>query len=332
MNAANVARLDPAASSADSAGSAGSAKRKIIIDCDPGIDDALAIFMALASDKLDVLGITTVAGNVNIDHVTRNALSLVSLTGKKVPVCRGATGPFLSSRKEGAHVHGENGVGDVVLPVPTFREDPRTATSFIREMAEAYPGELDLVTIGPLTNIAAALAMYSGLAKKTGRIIMMGGAAGFGNVTPAAEFNIYADPHAAAAVFQSGIPIDMYGLDVTNRALITKEEMSALRATGKAIPVLCCDMLGTYADFYKSVGFSGLALHDPFALACAIDESLAEYGEHFVTVETLGELTRGKTVVDIFGVSGKKPNTRVAVDLDRERFITLMSDLLSSYE
>lgn len=323
MTAANAARLDSAADSA---------KRKIIIDCDPGIDDALAIFMALASDKLDVLGITTVAGNVNIDHVTRNALSLVSLTGKKVPVCRGATGPFLSSRKEGAHVHGENGVGDVALPVPTFDEDPRPATSFIREMAEAYPGELDLVTIGPLTNIAAALAMYSGLVKKIGRIIMMGGAAGFGNVTPAAEFNIYADPHAAAAVFQSGIPIDMYGLDVTNRALITKEEVSALRATGKAIPVLCCDMLRTYADFYKSVGFSGLALHDPFALACAIDDSLAEYGEHFVTVETLGELTRGKTVVDIFGVSGKKPNTRVAVDLDRERFIALMSDLLSSYE
>ena len=326
MTAANTRGLDPAADPASSA------KRKIIIDCDPGIDDALAIFMALASDKLDVLGITTVAGNVNIDHVTRNALSLVSMTGKKVPVCRGAAGPFLSSRKDGARVHGENGVGDVTLPVPAFEEDSRPATVFIREMADAHPGELDLVVIGPLTNIAAVLAMYSGLAKKISRIIMMGGAAGFGNVTPAAEFNIYADPHAAAAVFQSGIPIDMYGLDVTNRALITEEEMAALRATGKAIPVLCCDMLGTYADFYESIGFSGLALHDPFAMACAIDDSLAGYGEYFVAVETLGELTRGKTVVDTFGVSGKKPNTRVAVDLDRERFIALMSDLLGSYE
>lgn len=326
MTAANARGLDPAADPASSA------KRKIIIDCDPGIDDALAIFMALASDKLDVLGITTVAGNVNIDHVTRNALSLVSMTGKQIPVCRGATGPFLSTRKDGARVHGENGVGDVTLQVPAFEEDPRPATTFIREMADAHPGDLDLVVIGPLTNIAAVLAMHSGLAKKIRRIIMMGGAAGFGNVTPAAEFNIYADPHAAAAVFQSGIPIDMYGLDVTNRALITKEEMADLRATGKAIPVLCCDMLGTYADFYESIGFSGLALHDPFAMACAIDESLAVFGEYFVAVETQGELTRGKTVVDTLGVSGKKPNTRVAIDLDREGFIAMMSDLLTSYE
>ena len=307
-------------------------KRKIIIDCDPGIDDALAIFMALASDRLEVLGITTVAGNVNLNHVTRNALGLVSLIGKQIPVCRGASGPFLSSRKEGGHVHGENGIGDVSLPEPSFGEDPRRAMEFIREMADACDGELEMVTIGPLTNMAAALAAYPDLPKKVKRIIMMGGAAGFGNVTPAAEFNIYADPHAAAAVFQSGIPIDMYGLDVTNRALITEDEIADLRATGKKIPILCCDMLRSYADFYESVGFSGLALHDPFVLACAIDESLAEFKECHVVVETQGVLTRGKTVTDIFGVTGKTPNTRVAVELDRERFVALMSELLCSYE
>jgi len=308
-------------------------KRKIIIDCDPGIDDALAIFMALASDRLDVLGITTVAGNVGIDHVTRNALSLVSLTGKKLPVCRGASGPFLTKREEGgARVHGENGVGDVPLPQPSFDEDSRSAAEFINEMAGKYEGKLELVVIGPLTNIATALGQYPDLAEKIRRLIMMGGAAGFGNVTPAAEFNIYADSHAAAAVFQAGIPIDMYGLDVTNRALISEDEMVTLRASGKTIPILCCDMLKTYADFYESVGFSGLALHDPFAMACAIDESLAEYRECYVEVETQGELTRGKTVVDILGVTGKKPNTRVALELDRGRFIDLMSDLLCSYE
>ncbi len=307
-------------------------KRKIIIDCDPGIDDALAIFMALASDRLDVLGITTVAGNVSIDHVTRNALSLVSLAGKTLPVCRGASGPFIIKReKGGARVHGENGVGDVPLPPPAFGEDSRSAADFIHEMADEHEGELDLVVIGPLTNVATALGRYSGLTKKIRRIIMMGGAAGFGNVTPAAEFNIYADFHAAAAVFQAGIPIDMYGLDVTNRALISEDEMATLRATGKTIPILCCDMLKTYADFYESVGFSGLALHDPFAMACAIDESLAEYRECYVEVETQGTLTRGKTVVDILGVTGQNPNARVAVDLDRGRFIKLMSDLLVSY-
>ena len=307
-------------------------RRKVIIDCDPGIDDALAVFMALASNKLEVLGITTVAGNVGIDHVTRNALSLATLAGRQVPVCRGASGPFLIQRKEGAHVHGRNGVGDVVLPEPAFEADPRRAADFINETAEELNGELELVTIGPLTNIAGALAMYPGLAEKIGRIIMMGGAAGFGNITPAAEFNIYADPHAAAAVFQSGIPIDMYGLDVTNRALIREEEIAALRATGKTIPVACCDMLLTYADFYKSVGFSGLALHDPFALACLIDESLAELKDCHVEIETQGTLTRGKTVVDIFGVTGNKPNCRVAIDLNRDGFITMMTELLCSYE
>jgi len=308
-------------------------KRKIIIDCDPGIDDALAIFMALASENLEVLGITTVAGNVGIDRVTENALSLVSMAGFKIPVCRGASDPLVIKReKGGVRVHGENGVGDVPLPAPSFREDPRTAAVFIHEMALANEGELELVVIGPLTNIAIALGMYPDLPGKIKGLIMMGGAAGFGNVTPAAEFNIYADPHAAAAVFQAGIPIDMYGLDVTNRALITEDEMAVLRATEKAIPVICCDMLKTYADFYESVGFSGLALHDPFAMACAIDENLAEFRECHVEVEIQGELTRGKTVVDILGVTGKKPNARVAVELDRRGFIQLMSDLLVSYE
>ena len=306
-------------------------KRNIIIDCDPGIDDALAIFMALSSKQLNVLGITTVAGNVNIDLVTQNALSLVSVAGRRLPVCRGASGPLLGSRHEGGHVHGKNGVGDVVLPEPSFGEDARSAAEFIQESAAAYSGNLDLVTIGPLTNIASVLSMYPAVSRHIRRVIMMGGAAGMGNVTPAAEFNIYADPHAAAAVFQSGIPIDMYGLDVTNRAFITEEEVAALMATGKTIPTLCCDMLRCYTDFYKSVGYPALALHDPFAMACAIDENLAERKECHVAVETRGEITLGKTTVDLLGVTGKSAQTRVALELNREGFISLMSNLLCSY-
>ena len=306
--------------------------RKIIIDCDPGIDDALAIFMALASDKLEVLGITTVAGNVNIDNVTNNARSLVTMAGADVPVCRGAAGPFVVERKEGGHVHGATGVGEAKLPDPAFPEDHRTPAAFIKEKAEELNGELELVTIGPLTNIAGALHMYPDLASKIKGIIMMGGAAGFGNITPAAEFNIYADPHSAAAVFQSGIPIDMYGLDVTNEALITADEVAILRATGKPVALACCDMLKTYADFYESVGFSGLALHDPFALAGAIDESLVTFEKRYVAVEIQGELTRGKTVVDVFGTTGKTPNTRVAVGLKREGFIRLLTELICSYD
>ena len=306
--------------------------RNIIIDCDPGIDDALAIFMALSSSRLNVLGITTVAGNVNIDLVTRNALSLLSVAGRRLPVCRGASGPFLGARREGGHVHGENGLGGIELPEPIFGENARSATDFIKESAEAYSGNLDLVAIGPLTNIASVLTMYPALTRHVRRITMMGGSAGSGNVSPAAEFNIFADPHAAAAVFQSGIPIDMYGLNVTNRAYITDEEVDALRATGKTVPLLCCSMLRCYADFYRSVGRSGLALHDPFAMACVIDESLAERKECHVAVETHGKITRGKTVVDFLGVTGKPAQTRVAMELNREGFIRLMSSLLCAYQ
>lgn len=307
--------------------------RKIVIDCDPGIDDALAIFMALASDRLEVMGITTVAGNVSIDNVTRNARSLVTMAGAagKIPVCRGASGPFLTERRDGGHVHGADGVGNVTLPEPTFDEDSRGAAEFIKETADTLGGELELVTIGPLTNIAEALHQYPDLAGKIKGIVMMGGAAGFGNCTPAAEFNIYADAHAAAAVFQSGIPIDMYGLDVTNRALITNEERVSLRPVGKAVSAVCCDMLKAYADFYESVGFSGLALHDPFAVAGAIDETLVTFENRYVAVETQGTLTRGKTVVDVYGTTGRDFNTRVAVDLNREGFISLLSELLSYY-
>lgn len=308
-------------------------KKKVIIDCDPGIDDALAIFMALASEKLDVLGITTVAGNVGIDFVTRNARSLVTLAGKELPVCRGASGPFIAERRDGGHVHGADGVGGVALPEPAFPEDPRSAPEFIRQCAEQYGSDgLELITIGPLTNIASALHMYPSLAGKVQRISMMGGAAGMGNATPAAEFNIYADPHAAAAVFQSGIPIDMYGLDVTNRALITAEERAVLRKTGRPVALACSSMLESYADFYTSMGYSGMCLHDPFTVAGVIDESLVEFKSCYVDVEIQGALTRGKTVVDVFGTTGRKANTRVGMDLNREGFIRLLTELICRYE
>jgi len=308
-------------------------KEKIIIDCDPGIDDALAIFMALASGKVEVTGITTVAGNVGIENVTGNALSLVSFAGRKdIPVAKGFSGPFMVKRKDGAIVHGKSGLGNALLPDPVSEPVELEAAEFIYKKAKEEKGNLVLVTIGPLTNIAAALSMYPSLPSLIKRIVMMGGSAGIGNITPAAEFNIYADPHAAAAVFQSGIPIEMYGLDVTNRAVITAEEIKILKDSKRKVALQCVNMLNSYMDFYQSMGYEGLALHDPFAMAALIDSSIAERKDWFVAVETDGKFTRGKTVVDTYGVSGEKPNASVAYNLDRDKFISLLMELLLSYE
>lgn len=305
-------------------------KRKIIIDCDPGIDDALAIFMALASDELEVLGITTVAGNVNVAQVSANALSLVSLCGKKIPVCRGAAEPLIHTRNEGTRVHGANGVGDVGLPEPDFAEDSRLAIDFLREMLEINKNDLDIVAIGPLTNIAGVLLAFPDLAQSIRSIILMGGAVGLGNVTPAAEFNIFADPHAAAIVFRSSVPIIMYPLDVTNRASIGEPQMAELRDMKGEIPRLCYRMLARYADFYRGRGLVEIALHDPFAMACVIKENLATYKEYNVKVETSAGLTRGKTIADVGGITGNRANAKVAVDLDKEAFVSLMFELLAS--
>jgi len=305
-------------------------KRKIIIDCDPGIDDALAIFMALASDELEVLGITTVAGNVDVAQVSANALSLVSLCGKKIPVCRGAAEPLVLSRSEAARVHGADGVGNVRLPEPDFGEDSRLAVDFIREMLEANKNHLDIVAIGPLTNIAGILLAFPNLARSIRSIILMGGAVGLGNITPAAEFNIFADPHAAAVVFRSSVPIIMYPLDVTSRASIGESQMAELRDMGGEIPKLCYRMLARYADFYRGRGLAEVALHDPLAMACVIKENLAIYKEYYIEVETSAGLTRGKTIADVGGVSGNRANAKVAVDLNKEGFVSLMFELLAS--
>jgi len=305
-------------------------KRKIIIDCDPGIDDALAIFMALASDELEVLGITTVAGNVGVAQVSANALSLVSLCGRKIPVCRGAAKPLIHTRREATRVHGANGLGDLRLPEPDFEEDSRLAIDFIRETLEVNKNNLDIVAIGPLTNIAGVLLAFPESARNIRSIVLMGGALGFGNVTPVAEFNIFTDPHAAAVVFRSGVRIKLYPLDVTNKATIGEKRMTELRSMGGEISRLCHRMLASYADFHRGRGLAEIALHDPFAMACVIDENLASYKEYHVDVETSGGLTRGKTIADVNGVTGNKANAEVAVDLDKEGFVSLLFKLLAS--
>jgi inosine-uridine nucleoside N-ribohydrolase len=238
-------------------------KHTIIIDCDPGIDDALAIMMALAApDELDIAGITTVGGNVGVAETTRNALALAALSGRRVPVARGADHPLVVEKSRAVSVHGADGLGGVKLPEPAWAVEEASAWEFIRDAADRLDGRLELVAIGPLTNVAIALAAYPRLARTIRAIHMMGGSAGLGNVTPAAEFNTYVDPHAAAAVFQSGIPIVMYGLDVTSRAALTAPGLEELRRIGGRVLTPICSMLDHYMAAYRKFGRDTLALPD----------------------------------------------------------------------
>ena len=307
-------------------------KRRILIDCDPGIDDALAILMALAAPELDVVGITSVGGNVGIGATTRNALALATLAGRRVPVARGADLALVAEKRRAESVHGADGLGGVSLPAPAYAEEKASAWDFIRDKAAEFPGELEIVAIGPLTNVALALSAYPETRKRIKAIHLMGGAIGFGNATPAAEFNIVADPHAAAAVFQSGVPVTMFGLDVTNRAALTEAGLAELRAVGGRVLSPCCAMLDHYLAAYRSFGRDALALHDPLVVAWLIDPSLVETKDYRVDVETDGRYTTGKTVVDVHAVSKRPPNAAVGVELDAGRFIALMTRLLRSYD
>jgi pyrimidine-specific ribonucleoside hydrolase len=306
--------------------------RNILIDTDPGIDDSLAILMAFASDALKVKGITTVAGNVDIDAVTRNALSLAAMAGSDAPVAAGAEGPLITKRLAASHVHGEDGKGGVALPSPRRERDGRRAFELIRDIAVECRGSLDLVCLGPLTNVALALSAFPYLRKGAiGRIFLMGGSAGPGNATAAAEFNIYADPYAAACVFQAGIPITMCGLDVTNSATLDQADIDGLRRGGGRIAGLCCDMLEYYLAYYRSLGYASLMLHDAVAVAATIDPRVVTTRACHVDVETDGEYTTGKTAVDVLGVSHREPNADVAFNLDHGIFIDLVRRLIGTY-
>ena len=308
-------------------------KHTIIIDCDPGIDDALAIMMALAApDELDIAGITTVGGNVGVAETTRNALTLAALSGRRVPVARGADHPLVVEKSRAVSVHGADGLGGVKLPEPAWAVEEASAWEFIRDAADRLDGQLELVAIGPLTNVAIALAAYPRLARTIRAIHMMGGSAGLGNVTPAAEFNAYVDPHAAAAVFQSGIPIVMYGLDVTSRAALTAPGLEELRRIGGRVLTPICSMLDHYMAAYRKFGRDTLALHDPLVIANMLDPTIVQLKSYHVAVETNGEFTNGKTVVDVHNTLKRPPNAQVGVDLEADRFLDLMTRLLRSYD
>ncbi|HZT95129.1 MAG TPA: nucleoside hydrolase [Gaiellaceae bacterium] len=293
---------------------------KIVLDCDPGHDDAMAILLALASPEVELIGVTTVAGNQTLDKTTRNALVTLEIAGRAdIPVVAGADAPLRRALRTAPHVHGETGLDGPELPVPAagaVGTDPR-------EWLE--PGVV-LVATAPLTNVARWLESGT----RPDRIVWMGGAIGVGNVTPAAEFNAFVDPEAAAAVFASGIPLTMVGLDVTHKALFTREHAERLREAGRAGRFVA-ELSDFFQQFHeRSYGFDGSPIHDAMAVAHVIDPTLLTTRPANVAVETSSEYCDGRTVVDLRGVTGREANAEVGVDVDAERFLALLVSRLAS--
>jgi inosine-uridine nucleoside N-ribohydrolase len=300
-------------------------KKKVIIDCDPGHDDMIAIMLAIASHELELLGITTVAGNQTGEKTFKNALKILTLLEEReIPVARGCDKPLIRDLTIAPQIHGASGLDGIDLPEPQIEPIKEHAIDFITRTLLNSREKIYLVPTGPLTNIALTFIKEPKVKESIERIVLMGGAVFDSNITPAAEFNIYVDPEAAKIVFESGIPITMVGLDVTNKALFTFEDIEMLGKGGKISKVVA-PLLKFFAQANKEIfGFNGAPLHDALAVATVIDQSIVKTKSFFVEIETQGELTRGKTVVDIYGVKRKKPNAEVAMDLDLKKFKSLI--------
>jgi inosine-uridine nucleoside N-ribohydrolase len=340
---------------------------RVIIDTDPGVDDALALLLALRSPELKIEAITPVAGNVPLSLTLPNALRMAEIAGRTdIPVAVGAKAPLFRRLVTATYAHGENGLGGAVFPEPKLKPVDMPATEMIRQIVHKYPHEVTLITIGPMTNVAAALNADSELASLVKALVMMGGSLSGGNITPAAEFNVYVDPEAAKIVFQSGIPITMVGLDVTRKTSLTDEHQRMLQSNPDPVSQAAAKIARNAIDHTRAQGFTvGPNMHDSLAIAAFLDPSILKWRDYYVDVETTGELTAGETLgyspfsgdlqrkpemekqaaaeMQIRGsaptLSGVRtspvvrekyvPNARVAVEVDSARFFDLLIGRLS---
>jgi inosine-uridine nucleoside N-ribohydrolase len=327
---------------------ADSAPRRIIIDTDPGVDDALAIFLALHSPEVKVEAITPVAGNVPLDFTLPNALRLLEIAGRSdIPVAAGAARPLERQLVTAANVHGNNGLGGVEFPAPTSKPVAETAPQLIRRIVSQSPGEVSIVAIGPLTNLALALRADGGLAAKIRSIHIMGGSLSGGNITPAAEFNSYVDPEAAQVVYRCGARITMIGLDVTRKVVLSDAHVSRLEscsnAAGRAAGRI---MRATLQQLHRRDSGGKLLVHDALALGAFIDPSFVQLQDIHIELETKGELTAGETLgyrraplrrsaplaasAPPAADAVFQPNAKVALDVDSERFLSFLVERLTT--
>jgi inosine-uridine nucleoside N-ribohydrolase len=300
---------------------------RIVIDCDPGHDDAIALLLALASPEVELVGVTTVAGNQTLEKTTANAIRVLDFAGRDdIQVAAGADRPLVRERHVAAHVHGETGLDGPELPPP--QREPLEEHA-VELLARTVHGAT-LVPIGPLTNVALLLAQYPEV--RPARIVLMGGSIGLGNITPAAEFNIWEDPEAAARVFESGIEITMVGLDVTHQALLMTADAEQLRASGRT-----GRMVAELYDFFhryhaRTYAFDGSPIHDALALAHVFRPELLRTEHRNVLVDTGPELSRGRTYVDLWRRTERGPNAHVAVEVDGRAFIEVLLERLPTLD
>jgi inosine-uridine nucleoside N-ribohydrolase len=297
----------------------------VILDCDPGHDDAIALLLALASPELELVGVTTVAGNQTLAKTTANAIRVLEhVERSEVPVAAGADRPLLRDPFVAAHVHGQTGLDGPQLPPPRGAPLDVHAVDFLAEHVRGTT----LVAVGPLTNVALLLALRP--EARPDRVVLMGGAIAEGNITPAAEFNIWADPEAAERVFASRLDVTMVGLDVTHKALLRPEHADELRGRGRA-GKLVAELFDFYHRFHhETYGLPGSPVHDALALAHVLEPDLLELRRLHVAVDCESKLCRGRTVVDVWGRTPNEPNANVAVGVDGDRFVRLLVERISS--
>lgn len=307
--------------------------RRIVLDCDPGHDDAIAILLAARAPGIKLEAITTVAGNQTVEKTAYNALRVCSLAGiHSIPIARGMDRPLVRELQTAPSIHGSSGLDGPSLPEPTTSLAPIHAVDLMIELLLASDGDLTIVATGPLTNVATAMRREPRIVPKIQQIVLMGGAIGLGNWTPAAEFNIYVDPEAAHIVFTCGRPLTMVGLDVTHTVLATPKVRSRVRGLGTPVAHLVDDLLGFFATTYRNVfGFAAPPLHDPCAVAHVVDPTLLRSQPMHVEIELRGEFTAGRTVCDVHGITAKPANAHVGVGIDVPRFWNLLIDTLATY-
>jgi purine nucleosidase len=309
--------------------------KPIIIDCDPGADDAIALFLAIAAaTQLNILGITTVAGNVPLALTQRNARQICELAGRPdLPVFAGCPRPLLRPLLTAEEVHGKTGLDGISLPEPQMLLQEKHAVQFLIETLMNSAGDITLATLGPLTNIAVAIIQQPRVCSRIKEIVVMGGSIGQGNVTPSAEFNLYVDPHAAQVVFTAGIPLTLIGLDVTHQAIATPQQLSAIRALNTPISAATIGLLEHYGAFdMKRYGTGGPFLHDPCVIAYLLQPELFTCRLAAVEVEITSELTMGRTVVDLWQSTDRVPHINVAQSIDAEAFYQLLTRSLASLD
>jgi len=306
----------------------------IILDCDPGHDDAIALVLALASPELELKAVTSSAGNQTPDKTLRNVLRMLTLLKRSdIPVAGGAIKPLMRDLIIADNVHGESGLDGPALPEPDFAPQDCTAVELMANVLRESAEPVTLVSTGPQTNVALLLNSHPELHAKIARIVIMGGAMGLGNWTPAAEFNIFVDPEAAEIVFQSGIPVVMAGLDVTHQAQIMAEDIERFRRIGNPVATTVAELLDFFMEYHKTEkwGFQGAPLHDPCTIAWLLKPEIFSTAKRWVGVETQGKYTQGMTVVDYYFLSGNTPNTDIMLDIDRQAFVDLLADRLAFY-